>query len=98
MRRLVLCALVACGNSHAAIDAPTSPWSAGPMLPIPRLEPGVAALGQRLVLVGGFDTDLMAGLDITTKVDVLDTVDNTWTMLPDTPVAWTHVQLAAIGS
>lgn len=68
------------------------------MLPSPRLEAGVAALGQRLVVLGGFDTDLAAGLHITTEVDVLDTFDSTWTQLPDAPVAWTHAQLAAIDS
>src|SRR5436309_4028403 len=99
MKGLALCALVACGESHmAAIDAPSSPWSMGPMLPMPRLEPGVTALGQRLVLVGGFVDNLMAGLPITDAVDVLDTSNGTWSQLPPTGVKWTHIQLAAIGS
>lgn len=99
MKAVLWFALAACGSSSPARpDAPTSPWSQGPDVPAPRLEPGVTALGQRVVVVGGFDTDLMAGLDITKRVDVYDPLDNTWSHLPDAPVAWTHIQLAAIGS
>ena len=98
-RSLVLCALAACGDSHVAmIDAPSSPWSTGPMLPLPRLEPGVTALGQSLVVLGGFSDTLMNGLPITDQVDVLDTTSNMWMQLPAAPVKWTHIQLAAIGS
>ncbi len=68
------------------------------MLPVPRLEPGVTALGQRLAVVGGFDTSQTAGLDVTTRVDVFDTFAQTWSQLPDAPVARHHVQLAAIGT
>lgn len=95
-----MCALAAaCGNSAKPLpDAPTTPWSSGPMLPDPRLEPGVTAVGQRLVVLGGFDTDLMAGLRITTRVDVLDVGTGMWGQFPDAPVAWTHIQLAAVGT
>jgi hypothetical protein len=90
--------LAACSNPPKTPDAPSSPWSLGPPLPVPRLEPGVASLGQQLVVLGGFDTDLSAGLDITMRVDVLDVGSNTWSQLPDAPVAWTHVQLASVGA
>jgi N-acetylneuraminic acid mutarotase len=92
--------LLACSSPGKHIDAPSSAWSQGSDLPeeVPRLEPGVTALGQRLVIVGGFDTDLMAGLDITKRVDVFDPLANTWTRLPDVPVAWTHIQLAGLGT
>jgi N-acetylneuraminic acid mutarotase len=69
---------------------------------VPRLEAGVTALGQRLVVLGGFDTDQAAGLDVTTRIDVLDTLqlpNAMWTrLLPDAPVARHHVQLASIGT
>ena len=91
-------ALAACGDHASAIDAPSSPWSMGPSLPKPRLEPGVTAMGTRVIVLGGFDTDVQAGLDITMEVDAFDTGTNTWTQLPDAPVAWTHIQLAALGS
>lgn len=98
MKAVLWFALAACSTPAAHPDAPSSPWSQGPDVPAPRLEPGVTALGQRVVVAGGFDTDLMAGLDVTKRVDVYDPLDNTWSQLPDAPVAWTHIQLAAIGT
>ena len=68
------------------------------MLMVPRLEPGVTALGQRVVVVGGFDTDLMAGLDITKRVDVYDPATDSWSQLADAPVPFTHIQLASVGT
>src|SRR5262249_4415253 len=38
--------IVAC-SAPAPLDGPSSAWSRGPNLPIPRLEPGVTALGTR---------------------------------------------------
>ncbi len=101
MKWLWVIALAACSSPGPHVDAPSSPWTQGPDLPdeVPRLEPGVTMLGDRLVVLGGFDTDLQAGLDITKRVDVYDTLNNIWTTpLPDAPVAWTHVQLAGIGT
>jgi N-acetylneuraminic acid mutarotase len=89
----------ACGNTPAPLpDAPSSPWSAGPAIPLKRLESGVTALGQSVAVVGGFDTDQQAGLDVTTRVDLFDTFEQTWSQLPDAPVARHHVQVAAIGT
>jgi len=79
-------------------DAPASPWTTGPSLPDPRLEPGVTALGQSVVVLGGFDTDAQAGLHVTTGVEVFDTLMQTWGTLPDAPVARHHVQIASIGT
>lgn len=103
-----LAVLVACGAPAAkpdgAIDAAPGPWTLGvpglpatAKLPSPRLEPGVTALGDQLIVAGGFDTDLAAGLHITQEVDALNTLTGTWTRLPDAPVAWTHIQIAAVG-
>lgn len=94
MKRVALCAaLAACGspaqNPDAAPDA--GPWQAGLALTGPRLEPGVAALGTRLVIADGFDQNLT----IVRAVNVLDTGTGAWSTLPDAPVAWTHVDLAA---
>lgn len=66
-------------------------------MPRRALEPGVAALGQQVVVVGGFDTSLREGLDVTARTDVFDTIDHTWGTLPDAPVRWTHANLAAVG-
>ena len=97
---LGLAALAACSSPAAKPDAPSSPWSSGPDLPLARLESGVTALGQRVAVVGGFDTDQAAGLDVTKRADVLDTLVTpmVWTQLPDAPVARHHVQLAAVGT
>jgi N-acetylneuraminic acid mutarotase len=101
-RWLSLTALVACGSSPATVDAPpdaaTSAWSMGPPLLVPRLESGVTALGQSVVVLGGFDTDQQAGLDVTKRVDIFDTTTQMWSQLPDAPVARHHIQLAAIGT
>jgi len=66
-------------------------------MPRRALEPGVAALGQQVVVAGGFDTSVREGLDITGRVDAFDTTDGTWGTLPDAPVRWTHPNLAAVG-
>jgi N-acetylneuraminic acid mutarotase len=97
---LGLAALTACSSPAALPDAPSSPWSSGPDLPLARLESGVTALGQRVAVVGGFDTDQAAGLDVTKRADLLDTLVTpmVWSQLPDAPVARHHVQLAAIGT
>lgn len=107
-RRAVVLVLAACSSAPAKPDAPTSAWSKGPPLPLPRIEAGVAAMGQMLIVVGGFDTGQSAGLDVTKQVDWLDTSmcpgtasQCAWNMagqLPDAPVARHHAQVAAIGT
>jgi len=65
-------------------------------MPSRRLEPGVAALGTTLVVVGGIDTTVVEGLHITNTVDTFDTASDTWSApLPSAPVAWTHINLAS---
>jgi len=94
----VLAAACGGGKLHN-VDAPSTPWSLSPSpVPDPRLEPGVTELGQQLVVLGGFDTDVQQGLDITTRVDVFDPIAQTWSQLPDAPVAWTHIQLVGVGT
>lgn len=63
-------------------------------MPSPRLEPGVATLGRRIVVLGGFDQNLSQGLRITNDVISYDPEADAWTDLRDAPVAWTHVNLA----
>jgi hypothetical protein len=95
--------LGACGESPAAsdagIDAPPTAWRLGPTMPRKALEPGVTALGQQVVVVGGFATSLRDGLDITARVSTYDVATEVWDKypLPDAPVRWTHLNLAAIG-
>ncbi|MBA3455033.1 MAG: hypothetical protein H0T42_18230 [Deltaproteobacteria bacterium] len=77
---------------------PAPPWSLGPELPAPRLESGVTSLGQRVIVVGGFDQSTAQGLRITPEVISLDLLTGTWSSLPDAPVAWTHPNVAAASS
>lgn len=67
-------------------------------MPSPRLEPGVAASGQRLFVVGGFDQNVQQGLRVTRDVIMLDPFTGEWLSLQQAPVAWTHINLAASGS
>jgi N-acetylneuraminic acid mutarotase len=78
-------------------DAPPPPWTQPLVLEERTLEPGVTVLGDRLVVMGGFDTSLQEGLAISRKVHRLDTVTDTWAELPDAPVAWTHIDLLGVG-
>jgi hypothetical protein len=110
-RRAALASVVAaCSSAPATPDAPSSPWSSGPALPLARLEPGVATLGQQLVVAGGFAPSGTGGsLVITAQIDVIDTINCAslsaatcaWSpaqTLPDLPVPLHHMQLAAIGT
>ena len=85
-------------EAPAVPDARSSAWSLGPALPRRALEPGVAALGQSVVVAGGFASSASEGLEITARVDALDPGTGAWTALPDAPVRWTHVNLAAVGA
>lgn len=98
LRSSALVLVAACSSPASPPDAPPPAWTAGPDLPGPRLEPGVAAMGQRLVVVGGFDQNVSQGLRITNDVIVLDPADGTWSGLHPAPVAWTHANLAASSS
>lgn len=97
MKRLLLL-VAACGGGSPVADAPPDapPW--GQLsLEEPALEPGVTTLGLRLVVMGGFNTSLEQGLAIGKKVHVFDTDNQTWSELPDAPVAWTHINLIGNG-
>ncbi|CAN5682905.1 hypothetical protein BH11MYX1_BH11MYX1_08280 [soil metagenome] len=92
--------LAACGNTPAlAPDAATSAWTLGPALEVPRLEAGVTAYGQTVVVVGGFYTNQEHGLLVTNRVDLFDPSTSTWSKLAaDAPVARHHVQVATLGT
>lgn len=100
VRRLavVLVALAACKSEPPVGDAPPYPWSETTPLPEPRLEPGVAALGQRLAVYGGFDRSERDGLRLTANVIALDPVAEVWDPLEPAPVAWSHANFAAVST
>jgi hypothetical protein len=103
---LLAALLAACTTPPPAKPLPA--WSQGPALPLARLEPGVTALGQQLVVAGGFAPSASGGLAITGEIDLLDTTtcaDPTaasckWTAsaFPDLPVPVHHAQIAAVGT
>jgi len=67
-------------------------------MPGPRLEAGVTAMGQRLVVAGGFDQSAAQGLRITNQVISFDPLIGAWSALKPAPVEWTHLNLAASGA
>jgi N-acetylneuraminic acid mutarotase len=91
--------LAACSPTTHISDAPSSVWTTGPALPVPRFEPGVTALGVQLVVAGGY-TSQGSGVTLTTQVDILDVTDTEsgWKPLPPAPIAWNSIQLAALGT
>lgn len=97
MKQLLLL-VAACSSPPSNIDAaPDAPPWTQLMLEEPALEPGVTTLGDRLVVMGGFNSSLEQGLAIGKKVHVLDTNTVSWSELPDAPVAWTHINLIGTG-
>lgn len=104
IRVLTLVAVVGCECPTPPPDASTTAWREGPNLPEGRrrLEATVAALGTRVVVLGGFSTSMREGLAITDEVLVYDTLEPDpalrWSVHPiHAPVAWTHAHLAGIG-
>lgn len=85
-------ALAACSDPMEVPD-PDDAWFESLPLLEPRLEPGVAAIGQRMIVLGGFNQDLV----ITREVDAFDVLDNAWFPVQPAPVAWTHANLAGTG-
>ena len=85
----VAVALVAACNG----DDGSESWHEGPPLPIARLEPGVAAFGDRLAVVGGYDD----AIQVVAAGFALDLATDTWSALPDAPVVWTHAALVGHG-
>ena len=88
----------ACSDSTQTPDAGPSAWSREEAMPGPRLEAGVAALGQRIVVLGGFHQSEAEGLGITTDVieyDMFAEPTRRWHILRAAPVAWTHANLAS---
>ncbi|HEU4734806.1 MAG TPA: kelch repeat-containing protein, partial [Kofleriaceae bacterium] len=87
-----------CASNPEPRDGPASAWQLGPTMPRRALAPGVAMLGQQLVVAGGFDTGASEGLEITARVDAFDVGTGTWEALPDAPVRWSHANLATVGA
>lgn len=96
MKRFAVLLLAVCACETVEHPQPTTAWSLGPAMPRPAVEAGVTIHGQRVVVAGGFDTGAAGGFDVTAEVDAFDISDKKWVRLPDAPVRWSHINLAAI--
>lgn len=81
----LLVALAACGDDAPGGNGPagddTVDWSAGPNMPIPRLDAVAITLNGKVYLTGGYSGSTLS------SVDVLDPVAGTWSGLPPMPTA-----------
>jgi hypothetical protein len=87
-------------RAQALPDAATTPWAAGAPLPRAAQQPGVTARGIDLIVAGGYDLTAAGALEITARVDLYDTASDRWLpagTIPDAPVHWTDINLAALG-
>ncbi|PJE95843.1 hypothetical protein CUT44_21590 [Streptomyces carminius] len=93
--------------SHAhAHTAPSGPAPAPPrgrgwrtLAPIgsgPRQEHGVAAVGDKVYVIGGIVPDPAGGFATTGRVDVYDTRRGTWSQAAPLPVAMNHPNAAVV--
>jgi Kelch motif len=87
-------------RAQALPDAATTPWAIGMVMPRAAQQPGVTARGLDVIVAGGYDLTPAGELEITARVDVLDTASGRWLppgTIPDAPVHWTDINLAALG-
>jgi hypothetical protein len=88
-------------RAPALPDAATTPWTTRAPLPRAAQQPGVTARGLDLIVAGGYDLTPAGALEITARVDVYDTTSDRWLpagTIPDAPVHWTDINLAALGA
>lgn len=76
----------------AAPDVATAGWRSHMLLPLPRQEIGVIAMGARIYVVGGFESGVPVA-----NVRVYDASTDAWSEGPALPNARHHVALAAVG-
>src|SRR5919201_2892821 len=75
----------------AALATAVLAWHAAAPLPEPRTEVAGAALGQELVVAGGYTADGRSSR----RVDAFSPARNRWRRLPDLPVAVNHAAAAS---
>jgi non-specific serine/threonine protein kinase len=84
---LALLVLLGAGNSGGA----TAGWKKAAPIPLPRSEVAAAAVGNEIVVVGGFLQDGSSS----TRAEAYSPARNRWRRLPDLPVAVNHPMAAA---
>jgi hypothetical protein len=90
-RRLAALAVLACLSAAASSEGATPSWKRAAPIPLPRSEVAAAAVGNEIVVVGGF---LQSG-GSSSRVDAYSPARNRWRRLPNLPVAVNHPMAAA---
>jgi N-acetylneuraminic acid mutarotase len=75
------------------VGGAASNWQAGAPLPVPRTEVAAAPYRGGIAIVGGF----LADGTTTDDADFYDPTSDTWSRLPDLPVAVNHAMGASVG-
>ena len=89
-RSLVALALFLCLAASASSQA--TGWTAAKPIPLPRSEVAAAALGDEIIVVGGYLNSRGAS---SSRVDAYSPPRNRWRRLPNLPVAVNHPMAAA---
>jgi N-acetylneuraminic acid mutarotase len=89
-RSLVTLALFLC--LAASASSQTTGWRAAKPIPLPRSEVAAAALGNEIIVVGGYLNSSGAS---SSRVDAYAPARNRWRRLPNLPVAVNHPMAAA---
>jgi N-acetylneuraminic acid mutarotase len=94
----LLVLLSACGgdapeNSSTSNSGEGNSWASLPPMNVARQEVGVAEIGGRIYVAGGF----AAGGATVATLEAFDTAAGTWTMLAPMPIALNHPAAAAVG-
>jgi Kelch motif/Galactose oxidase, central domain len=90
-RRLAALALLVCLAGSASSQGATPTWKRAAPIPLPRSEVAAAAVGNEIVVVGGF---LPSGAS-SSRVDAYSPGRNRWRRLPNLPVEVNHPMAAA---
>ncbi|MFE2942037.1 Kelch repeat-containing protein [Streptomyces sp. NPDC059255] len=83
---------VATGPSYGRGWRPLAPIASGP-----RQEHSVAAIGEKVYVIGGIVADPAGGFTTTGRVEVYDTRRDMWSGAAPLPVAMNHPNVAAVG-
>jgi N-acetylneuraminic acid mutarotase len=91
--RRLLAALVGGGLAVASAGATVLAWETHAAMPLPRTEVSAAAVGNEIMVLGGFTSDRGASA----RVDAYSTARDAWRRLPDLPVGVHHAMAVGAG-
>ena len=91
--RLCAAALLVVAVAATAASAAPSAWETRAPMPLPRTEVSAAAVGNEIVVLGGFTIDRGASR----RVDAYSPARDTWRRLPDLPIGVHHAMAVGAG-